>query len=122
MMKMNLLPSLILFFLLLSLPGSAMAQPLGGITYVNPLGGVPAGLVNGGFHFHINPVDDHPAYESLDKDSYQYYALHGYEHYKGKDLQQVDRFPDIQHPKLQPLNPPNSDSFFGVEIHNPLNW
>ena len=120
-MKVILLLSPILLFLLL-LPAGAMAQPVGGITYVNPLGGVPAGLVNGGFHFHINPLEDHPAYESLDKDSYQYYALHGYKHYRGKDLQPVDRFPDIQHPKLQPLNPPNSESFFGVEYHNPLKW
>ena len=121
-MKMNLLLSLILFFLLILVPVNTFAQPLGGIGYVNPLGGVQAGLVNGGFHFHINPLDDHAAYESFDKDSYQYEALHGYEHYKGKALQQVDRFPDIQYPKRQPYNPSSSDSFFGVEIFNPLNW
>jgi hypothetical protein len=122
MVKATLLLSMILFFLLFSAPEVSIAQPLGGNGFVNPLGGVPAGVVNGGFHFHINPLEDHPAYESLDKDSHQYYALHGYEHYRGKDLQQVDRFPDIQYPKHQPYIPFSSESFFGVEIDNPLKW
>jgi hypothetical protein len=120
-MKKTLLLSTVLF-LVCSAPGVSIAQPLGGTTFVNPLVGTPPALVNGRFHFHITPLEDHPAFESLDKDSYQYHALHGYEHYRGKDLQQVDRFRDIQYPKDQPDYRSSYDSFFGVESSNPLRW
>jgi hypothetical protein len=121
-MKTTLVISLILFFMLFLVPGGASAQPFGGISYENPFGGAPAGMENGGFYFHINPLEDHPAYESLDKDSYQYYALQGYEHYRGKNLQKVDRFPDIQYPKKQPDAHSSYDTFFGVESYNPYKW
>jgi hypothetical protein len=121
-MKTTLVISLMLFSMLLLVPEYTSAQPFSGFSYANPLGGVPAGMENGGFHFHINPLEDHPAYESLDKDSYQYYALHGYEHCKGKDLQKVDRFPDIQYPKKQPAARSSYDTFFGVESYNPYKW
>jgi hypothetical protein len=117
-MNRTLLFSVILF-LLCSAPGVSTAQPLGGHGVVNPLGGAITGTANGGLHFHINPSEDHPMFESLERDTYQYYALHGYEHYRGKDLQQVDRFRDIQYPKNQPYYPSRFDSFFGVDSYNP---
>ena len=120
-MKKTILLGAILV-LLLSAPRVGIAQPLAGSGFVNPLYRGSPGLANGGFHFHINPLDDHSAYDSLDKDSYQYYALHGYEHYRGKDLQPVDRFPDIQYPKDQPDARSSYDTFFGVESYNPYKW
>lgn len=120
-MEKRLSLSLVLFLILFA-PKVTVAQPFVGSGFVNPLDGGSPGLANGGFHFHINPLEDHPAYESLDKDSYQYYALHGYEHHRGKDLQQVDRFPDIQYPKDQPTPRSSTESFFGVESYNPHKW
>jgi hypothetical protein len=120
-MKKVLLLSTILFLLLLT-PRVGMAQPFVGSGPAGPLGGASPGLVNGGFHFHINPSDDHAAFESLERHSYQYEALHGYEHLKSEGLQQVDRFKDIQSPKDQPDTRPSTDGFFGVESHNPLKW
>jgi hypothetical protein len=111
-----------IFFLLFLTPGVGMAQPFVGSGPANPLGGASPGLVNGGFHFHINPSDDHYAFESLERHSYQYEALHGYEQIKSERLQQFDRFKDIQYPKDQPDTRPSSDSFFGVESYNPLKW
>jgi hypothetical protein len=111
-----------IFFLLFLTPRVGMVQPFVGSGPANPLGGASPGLVNGGFHFHINPSDDHAAFESLERHSYQYKALHGYEHIKSEGLQQVDRFKDIQSPKDQPDTRPSSDGFFGVESYNPLKW
>jgi len=111
-----------IFFLLLLTPRVGMAQPFVGSGPANPLGGASPGLMNGGFHFHINPSDDHAAFESLERHSYQYEALHGYEHIKSEGLQQVDRFKDIQSPKEQRATRPSSDGFFGVESYNPLKW
>jgi hypothetical protein len=111
-----------ILFLLLSAPGGSIAQPFGGHGLVNPLGGVTVGPVNGGVHFHGNPSEDHYAFESLEHDSYQYNALHGYEHYRSKELQRFDRFRDIRYPSYQPDYRPSSDSFFGVEYYNPLKW
>jgi len=120
-MKKTLLFSIILF-VLFSAPGLSKAQPFGGHGVVNPLGGITAGPVNGGLHFHGNPSEDHFAFESLERHSYQYEALHGYEHYRGEELRNFDRFRDIQYPKDQPYSRPGFDSFFGVESHNPLKW
>src|SRR5512136_194331 len=120
-MKKTLLLGAILF-LLFSTPGVSVAQPFVGNPFANPLGGASPGLVNGGFHFHINPSDDHYAFESLERHSYQYEALHGYEHIKSDKLQQLDRFKDIQYPKDQPVTRSSYDSFFGVESYNPLDW
>jgi hypothetical protein len=120
MKKTLLLGALLL--LLFSAPRVCMAQPFGGLGFVNPLGGVSHGLGNGGFHFHINPAEDHYAFESLERHSYQYEALHGYEHIKSEKLQQFDRFKDMQYPKDQPENRSSYESFFGVESYNPLNW
>jgi hypothetical protein len=120
-MKKALLLSIILF-LLFSAPGVSKAQPFGEHGVVNPLGGITAGPVNGGLHFHSNPSEDHYAFESLEHHSYQYYALHGYEHYRGEELQHFDRFRDIQYPKDQPYSRPSFDSFFGVDSYNPLKW
>ena len=120
-MKKTILVSTFLFLLFLA-PGLSIAQPFGGHSSANPLGGIPAGLVNGGVHFHINPSDDHYTFESLEHDSYQYYALHGYEHYRSIELQHFDRFRDIQYPKHEPYYPSSLDSFFGVEYDNPLKW
>jgi hypothetical protein len=121
-MKTTVVLGAILLLLPVLVPVDAAAQPFGGTTFANPLGGVPPALVNGGFHFHINPSEDHFAFESLERDSYQYYALHGYDHYTGKDLQQVGRFKDIQYPSYQPRYRSSLDSFFGVESYNPLKW
>ncbi len=120
-MKRVLLLSTI-FFLLFLTPRGGMAQPFVGNGPANPFGGASPGLVNGGFHFHINPSEDHYAFESLERHSYQYEALHGYEHIKSDKLQQVDRFKDIQYPKDQPATRSSYDSFFGVESYNPLDW
>jgi hypothetical protein len=120
-MKKGILLSMVLFFVF-SAPGVSAAQPFVGSGPANPLGGASPGLVNGGFHFHINPSDDHYAFESLERHTYQYEALHGYEHIKSEKLQQSDRFKDIQYPKDQPDTRPSSDSFFGVESYNPLKW
>ncbi len=119
-MRKLVLLSAILFLLSLT-PRVGMAQLFVGSGPVNPFGGASPGLVNGGFHFHINPSEDHYAFESLERHSYQYEALHGYEHIKSDKLQHVDRFKDLQYPKDQPDNRPNSGSFFGVESYNPLN-
>ena len=56
-MKKIILVSTILFLLFLA-PGVSIAQPFGGHSFANPLGGIPAGPVNGGVHFHIilNPA------------------------------------------------------------------
>jgi hypothetical protein len=86
------------------------------------LGGTSPGLANGGFHFHTNPVDDHFAFESLDRHTYQYEALQGYEHIRREKLQEVERFKDIQYPKDQPESRSSSESFFGVKSYNPLKW
>jgi hypothetical protein len=108
------------FFLMFLTPRVTTAQPFVGSGFVNPLSGASAGLVNGGFHSHINPLEDHPAYESLERDSYQYEALHGYEHTKSERLQHLHRFDDIQYPKDRP-NPRSSyDTFFGFDYFNPL--
>jgi len=120
-MKKTILLSMMLF-LLFSAPGVSIAQPFDGHGLVNPLGGVTAGPVNGGLHFHGNPSEDHSAFESLEHDSYQYYALQGYEHYRSKELQRFDRFRDIQYPKNEPYYPSSLDSFFGVDCYNPLKW
>jgi hypothetical protein len=120
-MKKTLLLGVILF-VLFSAPKISMAQPYVGSGSVSPLGGASPGLTNGGFHFHINPSDDHFAFESLDRHRYQYEALQGYEHIKSEKLQQVDRFKDIQYPKDQPENRSAYESFFGVESYSPLKW
>lgn len=118
-MKKTLLLSTILF-LLLSAPGVGEAQPFGGHDVVRPLGGITAGPVNGGLHFHGDPSEDHYAFESLEHHSYQYYALHGYKHCRGEELQNSDRFRDLRYPKDQPYSRPGFDSFFGVQSYNPL--
>jgi hypothetical protein len=120
MRKRTLLSAI--FFVLLLAPGVGVAQPLVGTGSVNPLGGATPGLANGGFHIHINPADDHFAFESLDRHTYPYEALHGYGHVKSDNLKQVDRFKDIQSPKDRPASRSSYDSFFGVESYNPLNW
>jgi hypothetical protein len=120
-MKRVLLLSTI-FFLLFLTPKGGMAQPFVGSGPANPFGGASPGLVNGGFHFHINPSEDHYAFESLERHSYQYEALHGYEHIRGEGLQQVDRIRDIQYPKDQPDYRPSYDSFFGVGYYDPYKW
>jgi len=111
-----------IFFLLFLTPKVGMAQPFVGSGSVNSFGGASPGLANGGFHFHINPLDDHYAFESLERHTYQYEALHGYEHIQSGGSQRPDRFKDIQYPKDQPDTRPSSDSFFGVESYNPLKW
>jgi hypothetical protein len=111
-----------IFFLLFLTPRVGVAQPFVGSGPANPFGGASPGLVNGGFHFHINPSEDHYAFESLDRHSYQYEALHGYEHIKSEGLQHPDRFRDIQYPKDQADNRSSGESFFGVESYNPLKW
>jgi len=118
-MKKTLLLSII-FILLFSAPEVSNAQPFGGHGVVNPLGGISAGPVKGGLHFHGNPSEDHYAFESLERHSYQYEALHGYKHYRGEEPQRLDRFKDIQYPKDQPYSRPGFESFFGVESYNPL--
>lgn len=119
-MKKTLLLITILF-LLLSAPGVSSAQSFSGHSSVDPLGGASPGLANGGFHFHINPLEDHPAFESLERDTYRYEALHGYEHSRGEELRRLDRFKDIRNPKNLPGSSPSVDSFFGVEVFKPLN-
>lgn len=109
---------MVIVLLLLPTIGSAQ-QGFVGSGPANPLGGASPGLVNGGFHFHINPLEDHFAFESLDRHTYQYEALHGYEHIQSKKLQQLDRFNDIQYPH-QPGPGSSNDSFFGVDYFNPL--
>jgi hypothetical protein len=118
-MKKGILLSMVLFFVF-SAPGVGMPQPFVGSDPANPLGGASPGLVNGGFHFHINPAEDHYAFESLERHSYQYEALQGYEHLKSEGLQHPDRFRDIQYPKDQADNRSSYESFFGVESDNPL--
>jgi len=120
-MKKGILVSMVLFFVF-SAPGVGMAQPFVGSGSVNSFGGASPGLANGGFHFHINPLDDHYAFESLERHTYQYEALHGYEHIQSGGSQRPDRFKDIQYPKDQPDTRPSPDSFFGVESYNPLKW
>ena len=120
-MKKTVLVGIILFLIFL-VPGDTLGQPFGGHGVVSPPGEATAGLVDGGLHFHGNPAEDHYMFESLEQDSYQYEALHGYEHYRSKELQSFDRFRDIQYPKDQPDSRPSSDSFFGVKSHNPLKW
>ena len=120
-MNKTLLLSIILF-LVCSAPGVSIAQPFGGHGVVSPAGEATAGLVDGGLHFHGNPAEDHYMFESLERHSYQYEALHGYEHYKGRELQNPDRFKDIRYPKQKPDSRPGSDSFFGAEYNNPLKW
>lgn len=112
----------LMLILLFSAPGVSMAQPLGGHGVVSPAGEAIAGLVDGGLHFHGNLAHDHYMFESLEHHSYQYEVLHGYEHYKGKHLQNLDRFKDIRYPKDKPDSRPSSDSFFGVKCNNPLKW
>jgi len=112
----------IILFLLFSVPGDSLGQPFGGHSVVSPLGEVIGGPMNEGLHFHNNPAEDHYAFESLDRHSYQYEALHGYEHYRSKELQRFDRFNDIRYPNSQPDYRPRSDSFFGVKSYNPLKW
>jgi hypothetical protein len=121
MMKTTLLLSMI-FLLLLSVPGDAIGQPFGGHDVVTPLGEVTPAPVNGRLHFHGNPLEDHSEFESLEHHSYQYYALHGYEHYRSKELHSMDRFNDIRYPKAQPYSRPGTDSFFGVQSYSPLKW
>ena len=41
---------------------------------------------------------------------------------RSKELQNFDRFRDIQYPKSEPYSPSSFDSFFGVEYQNPLKW
>ncbi len=120
-MKKTLLLSVFLF-LVCSAPGVSTAQPFGGHGVVNPLGGATVGLANGGVHFHSNPSEDHSILESLEHHSYQYDALHGYEHIRSKELQHFDRFRDIQYPKNEPYHPSSLGSFFGVEYDNPFRW
>jgi len=120
-MKKTLLLSVFLF-LVCSAPGVSTAQPFGGHGVVSPPGETTAGLVDGGLHFHGNPAEDHSMFESLEQDSYQYEALHGYEHYKGKGLQNLDPFNDIRYPKEKPNSHPGFDSFFGVKPSNQLKW
>ena len=120
-MKKALLLSTILF-LLFFIPGFVLSQPLGGKSPANPLWGASPGLANGGFHFHTNPVDDHFAFESLDRHTDQYEALQGYEHIRSEKLQQPDRFKDIQRPQDRPESRSSSESFFGVKSYNPLKW
>ena len=112
----------IILFLLFSAPGDSLGQPFGGHGVVSPLGEATASPVNGGLHFHSNPADDHYMFESREQDSYQYEALHGYEHYNGKGLQNLDPFRDIRYPKEKPNSHLGSDSFFGVKPYNPLKW
>jgi hypothetical protein len=111
-----------IFFLLFLTPRVNMAQPFVGTGSASPFGGALPGLANGGFHFHINPTEDHYAFESLDRHTHQYEALRGYEHIKSEKLQQVDRFKDIQYPKNQPYSSSSDDSFFGVQTNSPLDW
>lgn len=118
-MKKTLLLSIILL-VLFSAPGVSQCQPFGGHSVVNPLGGITAGPVNGRPHFHGNPSEDHYAFESLERHSYQYEALHGYKHYRSEELQRLDRFKDIQYPKDQPYSRPDFERFLGVESYNPL--
>jgi len=120
-MKKTILLS-ILLFLFFSAPGVSVGQPFDGRGPASILGGVTAGPVVGGPHFHINPSEDHYAFESLERHSYQYDALHGYEHYRSERPQRLDRFKDIQYPKDKPDDRPGFDSFFGVESYNPLKW
>jgi hypothetical protein len=120
-MKQGILFSMVLFFVFSAL-GVGMTQPFVGSGSVNSFGGASPGLANGGFHFHINPLDDHYAFESLERHTYQYEALHGYEHIQSGGSQRPDRFKDIQYPKDQPDTRPSPDSFFGVESYNPLKW
>jgi hypothetical protein len=108
--------------ILFSVPRVGAAQSFVGGGSANPLGGTSPGLANGGFHFHTNPVDDHFAFESLDRHTYQYEALQGYEHIRREKLQEVERFKDIQYPKDQPESRSSSESFFGVKSYNPLKW
>jgi len=112
----------IILFLLFSAPGDSLGQPFAGHGITTRLGEVTAGPVNGGLHFHSNPSEDHFIIESLERHSYQYEALHGYEHYKGKGLQNLDPFNDIRYPKEKPNSHPGFDSFFGVKPSNQLKW
>jgi len=120
-MRKTFLVGMILFLIFL-VPEDTLGESFGGHGVVSPLGEVTAGPVNGGLHFHSNPAEDHFIFESLERHSYQYEALHGYEHYRSKELQSFDRFRDIQYPKDQPDSRPSSDSFFGVRSYNPLKW
>jgi len=112
----------IILFLLFSASGVSIAQPFGGHGVVSPPGEVTTGLVDGGFHFHGNPAEDHSIFESLEHDSYKYYALHGYEHLRSEKFGDLDRFRDTRYPKDQPDSRPSFDSFFGVKSYNPLKW
>ncbi|MGE5842884.1 MAG: hypothetical protein ACM335_11430 [Deltaproteobacteria bacterium] len=111
-----------ILFVLFSAPGVSTAQPFDGHVPIDQPGIASPGLLDGGFHFHTNPADDHYAFESLERDTYQYRALHGYKHNKGDELRRMDRFEDIRYPKNKPDSRPGSDSFFGVKSHNPLKW
>lgn len=112
----------LMLVLLLSAPGITMAQPSSGHGVVSPAGEATTGLADGGLHFHDNPAEDHYMFESFERHSYQYEALHGYEHYRGDELKRLDRFEDIRYPKDKPDSRPSSDRFFGAEYHNPLKW
>jgi hypothetical protein len=102
-MKRRILPGLILNALLLLPRAGSTQQPFVGTGSASPFGGKSPGLANGGFHSYINPSDYHYAFESLVRHTHPYEALHGYEHYRGKAFQQIDRFPGIQYPKQQPF-------------------
>jgi hypothetical protein len=118
-MAKTLLISVILF-LLFSAPGIAGAQAFGGHGFVNPLVRAPIDPMKGRLDIHTNPSDDHFAFESLERHSYQYEALHNYEHYRGEGLRQFDRFRDIQYPKNQPYDHSPVDRFFDLIFLNPF--
>jgi hypothetical protein len=122
-MKKTLLLGIILSLcLLLWLPGDSSGQPFGGYGVVTPPGGATVGLVDGGLHFHGNPADDHSMFESLERDSYQYEALHGYEHIRSDKLKEVDRFKDVRNSTDRRDSRSSRESFFGVDSVNPLKW
>jgi hypothetical protein len=61
-------------------------------------------------------------FESLEHHSYQYHILHGYKHYRSKELGDLDRFRDLRYPKDQPEYRRGFDSFFGVKSYDALKW
>jgi hypothetical protein len=119
-MRTTVVLCIIILFLLFLVPGDAICQPFAGHGITTTLGEATAGLEDGGLHFHGNPAEDHTIFESLERHSYEYEALHGYGHYRSKGLQRFDRFNDIRYPKDQPESRPSVDSFFGVKSYNPL--
>lgn len=117
-MKKTVLLSIILF-LLLSAPGVSIAQPFGNYGLGAPLEGVSIVPVKGGFYSHIGPHGHLYGFKSFQHPGYRCHGLHGYEHYRYKELHRLDRFRDIRYPRYRPYYYSPFDRSFGFGFLNP---